>query len=75
MGERGWTQFHAAGCMRTRAIGNEGHGEALEWTEQSQERDYAEQKARGDFDATYDSHLAAPNPHADFNLGTGRSDG
>ena len=64
--------FHAKGCTRPAgSAATEGHAEAREWSEQACERDYSEQKARGDFTATYDSHRAPTNPHEDFSLSHG----
>lgn len=51
----GATLMHKPGCGT--ALGNEGHKEAVEWSEQSMERDYVTMKARGDFTPTYDAHL------------------
>jgi hypothetical protein len=67
-GERGWQQFHKD-CLRAGSIGNEGHVQAKEWSEQSMERDHKEARDRGDFVPSYDSHRAAPNPHEGFGIG------
>ena len=67
-GERGSSQFHKD-CLNAGSIGNEGHVEARRWSDQACERDYAEGKARGDFVATTDDHLRAPNPADSFDLG------